>query len=168
MICNSPEHKEKFERGNMRGLLTVLGRIFVSVIFIASGVNKLLDWKSTENGVSKILSDWAQRAGDIDFLQTFFLQISPYVDILVLIALSFELIGGVMVLLGFHVKLGALLLFLFMIPTTILFHSFWYYEDPAQKIQLVMFLKNIAIMGGLLYMMAFGSGSKENKFDSKK
>jgi len=161
LFCNSPNYKEKLKEGPMRGFLTILGRIFMSVIFIASGVNKLLDWKNTENGVTKILSDWSQRAADIDALQGMFIQISPYVDILVIVAIAFELIGGLMVLLGFYTRLGALILFLFMIPTTFLFHSFWYYDDPAQKLQLVMFLKNFAIMGGLLYMMAYGSSTKE-------
>lgn len=146
----------------MRGFFTILGRIFMSIIFIASGVNKLLDWKSTENGVTKILADWSQRSAGFDIMQSLFIQISPYVDVIVIIAIALELIGGLMVLLGFYTRFGALLLFLFMIPTTILFHSFWYYDDPAQKMQLVMFLKNFAIMGGVLYIMAYGSNSKEN------
>ena len=57
----------------MSKFLTVLGRVFMSVIFISSGVHKFLDWKNTENGVTKILSDWSQRTADMDFLQTFFI-----------------------------------------------------------------------------------------------
>jgi len=45
-----------------------------------------------------------------------------------------------------------------MIPTTLLFHNFWAFEAAQQAMQRTHFLKNLAIMGGILYVMAFGAG----------
>ena len=47
---------------------------------------------------------------------------------------------------------------LFMIPTTLLFHNFWAFEGAQQTAQRIHFMKNLAIMGGILYVMAFGAG----------
>lgn len=138
--------------------LCIIGRICISVIFIASGINKCLEWNETTGGVDKALSEWVQRSIDNEDFQSVFTQLLPYVDLLVICAIVLELGGGLMVLLGFKARLGGFLLFLFMIPTTLLFHSYWFYEDNVQQMQLVMFLKNLAIMGGLLYVIAFGSG----------
>jgi uncharacterized membrane protein YphA (DoxX/SURF4 family) len=145
----------------MKGFFCILGRVFISCIFIASGMQKLLDWNETESAVSKMLSEWGQLSGNIDIMQAFFIYISPYADILVLGAIFFEVIGGIMVLFGCKARLGAGILFVFLLIATFLFHPFWAYEDSMQKLQLIMFLKNFAIMGGLLYIMAFGSGTGE-------
>lgn len=147
--------------------LCAMGRIFISIIFISSSVHKVLEWKETERGVMTTLSDWGQKTSENEALQTFFVYLASYVDLLVIGGVTLELIGGLMVLLGFKPKIGAFLLLLFMIPTTLLFHAFWFYEDETQKIQMIMFLKNIAIMGGLLYVIAFGLGKMEKK-DGKK
>ena len=49
-------------------------------------------------------------------------------------------------------------LFLFLIPTTLLFHNFWAYSGADQANQMQHFLKNLAIMGGLLAIVGFGAG----------
>ncbi len=55
-------------------------------------------------------------------------------------------------------RLGAAALFLWMIPVTLVFHNFWAAAADQQQVELAMFMKNIAMMGGLLYIMAYGSG----------
>ena len=66
--------------------------------------------------------------------------------------------GGLLVLFGFKARFGAFLLFIFTIPVTFVFHSFW--NMPADQItnQMHHFMKNISIMGGTLYLMAYGAG----------
>jgi len=49
-------------------------------------------------------------------------------------------------------------MFLWMIPVTLLFHNFWAAPADQQMVQQIMFLKNLAMMGGFLYIMAFGAG----------
>ncbi|HYT56152.1 MAG TPA: DoxX family protein, partial [Verrucomicrobiae bacterium] len=50
---------------------------------------------------------------------------------------------------------GALLLFLYLIPVTLIFHNFWAYSGIEMQTQLVNFLKNLSIMGGLLLVAAY-------------
>ena len=66
--------------------------------------------------------------------------------------------GGLALLLGFHTRAAALLLFLYLIPTTLVFHNFWAYPPEQQQLQMIMFLKNLAIMGGLGMLVSFGPG----------
>lgn len=73
-------------------------------------------------------------------------------------SVAFELLGGLSVLLGIKARAGAGALFLFLIPTTLIFHDFWAYSDPAQM-QMINFVKNLAIMGGLLMVVSLGPES---------
>jgi putative oxidoreductase len=63
------------------------------------------------------------------------------------------LLGGLSVLTGLKAKWGALVLFLFLIPTTLIFH-----REYSNQTQLIMFMKNLAIMGGLLLLVSHGAG----------
>jgi putative oxidoreductase len=69
------------------------------------------------------------------------------------------LVGGLSVLVGYKGRLGAWLLILFLIPVTLVMHNFWAVHDPADaKMQQMMFMKNIAILGGALFIAWFGTG----------
>ncbi|MEO0868550.1 MAG: DoxX family protein, partial [Cyanobacteria bacterium J06642_11] len=65
----------------------------------------------------------------------------------------FELLGGISLIIGYQAQIGAILLLVFLIPATLMFHN--PIADPTQMIQ---FMKNLAIMGGLLMVVAFGAG----------
>jgi uncharacterized membrane protein YphA (DoxX/SURF4 family) len=69
------------------------------------------------------------------------------------------LLGGLSVLLGVWGDLGALLLFVFLVMSAVLFHDFWKQSDAAaQQVEQVMFMKNIALAGASLVLIAtFGS-----------
>ncbi|MCS7271144.1 MAG: DoxX family protein, partial [Gemmataceae bacterium] len=51
------------------------------------------------------------------------------------------------------------LLIVFLIPATVIFHNFWAFEGQEQQMQMIMFLKNLAILGGLLLVVGFGAGA---------
>jgi uncharacterized membrane protein YphA (DoxX/SURF4 family) len=70
-------------------------------------------------------------------------------------AIAVELLGGASLLLGLNARIGALVLAVFLIPTTLIFHNFWTVEGDNE---LYPFLKNLAIMGGLLMIVSHGSG----------
>jgi putative oxidoreductase len=116
----------------------LLGRLLLSHIFLLSGVAKILDWPGTEKEMAE--------KGMV--LIPFFMAG----------AILVELGGGLSLLAGYRARLGALALFLFLIPTTLVFHSFWTYAEPERHIQLDQFIKNIAIMGGLLVLAGRGPG----------
>jgi putative oxidoreductase len=67
--------------------------------------------------------------------------------------------GGLSVLFGYHARIGAWLLMLFLVPVTLMMHRFWAVSDPATaQIQEIMFMKNVAMLGGALLIAYFGAG----------
>ena len=118
--------------------LTLLGRILLSLIFILSGFGKIADWSGTASSMS------AKGMVAVPFFLT--------------MAILFELGGGLSVLLGFKARWGALALICFLIPATLIFHNFWAFTGAEQRMQMINFLKNLAIMGGLLLLVLRGPG----------
>ena len=116
----------------------LLGRILLSVIFIVSGVEKITGFEGTAGYMaSKGL---------------------PMVNVLLVLTIIIELGGGVMILVGWKARWGATAIFLFLIPVTLIFHPFWNFEGQEMTQNFINFFKNLAIMGGMLYIMTFGSG----------
>lgn len=115
-----------------------IGRVLLSTIFILSGLHKIFSWGQTSE----------QMANEGMVLVPLFL----------LGAILFETLGGLSVLLGCWIRVGATMLILFLIPTTLIFHDFWTYEGQEQQMQMAHFMKNLAIMGGLVLVLAFGAG----------
>ena len=119
--------------------LIFLGRLLISAIFILSGIGKFMEPEATE----------AYMAAKGMSMVPFFLYAAAIVEIL----------GGLSILIGFKARWGGLLLFLYLIPVTLIFHSFWTETTPdAQKLQMIMFMKNLTILGALLYVMGAGAG----------
>ena len=65
---------------------------------------------------------------------------------------------GLMVLAGWNARWGAVLLALFTIPATLIFHNFWAVDAAQYQNQFNHFMKNLAVLGGLAYIIAMGSG----------
>jgi len=112
----------------------LLGRVLIGLIFVMSGINKIADPHGTQQYMA---------AMGITTATTFL-----YAG-----AVFLEMAGGLSLVLGAWAKWGATALFVFMIPTTLIFHTS--FGDQNQTIH---FLKNLAMMGGLLYVAAYGSG----------
>ncbi|HWN29985.1 MAG TPA: DoxX family protein [Burkholderiales bacterium] len=115
----------------------LIGRILLALIFIISGFGKITNFHST--------ADYMAGQG------------LPIPQVLLIAAILIELGGGLMIVLGWQARWAALAIFLFIIPTTLIFHAFWI-ADAAQMQNQINFMKNLAIMGGMLYIMAYGSG----------
>jgi len=73
-------------------------------------------------------------------------------------AILCEVLGGLSVLVGYRARIGAAALIVFLIPASLIFHDFWTLEGMEQQVQMVMFMKNLSIMGGLLLVMSLGTG----------
>ena len=82
----------------------------------------------------------------------------PLIPVLLPAAALVEILGGLSLLLGLRARIGALVLFVFLIPTTLVFHNFWAHSGMEQMNQMQHFLKNVTIMGGLLMIVGLGSG----------
>ena len=67
--------------------------------------------------------------------------------------------GGLSILLGYRAKIGAWLIVLFLVPVTLSLHKFWGISDPMMaQMQMAMFMKNVALIGGALLISQFGAG----------
>ena len=82
----------------------------------------------------------------------------PLASIVVPASGLLALLGGLSILLGYRARLGAWLIVIFLIGVTPM-HKFWGIPDPMmQQMQMVMFMKNLAMLGGALLITQFGSG----------
>lgn len=124
---------------NTTASITLLGRILLSAIFVLSGVMKFLRWDDT----AAYMTSHGLTA----------------VSVLLPAAALLEIGGGLAVLFGLFTRPAAVALFLFLIPTTLLFHNFWAQSGMEQQNQMQHFLKNLAVMGGLLAFAAYGAGA---------
>jgi putative oxidoreductase len=69
------------------------------------------------------------------------------------------LVGGVSILLGYRTRIGAALIVLFLVPVTFMMHKFWAVPDPMMaQMQMIMFMKNIALTGASLLLVYYGGG----------
>ncbi|HYS19463.1 MAG TPA: DoxX family protein [Gemmatimonadales bacterium] len=83
----------------------------------------------------------------------------PLAGVLVPASGLLALAGGLSVLLGYHARLGAWLLVLFLVPVTAVMHNFWVVKDPMMaQMQQAMFFKNLSLLGGSLLIAYFGAG----------
>jgi len=116
----------------------LFGRILLGLIFLLSGVMKMFNWPTTANSMAE--------------------HGMPAVPFFLAGAIFCEVVGGLSVILGFKARYGALLLALFLIPTTLVFHHFWTFSGGEMQNQMQHFLKNLSILGGLLTLSAAGAG----------
>ncbi|MFZ0771554.1 MAG: DoxX family protein [Candidatus Sulfotelmatobacter sp.] len=83
----------------------------------------------------------------------------PLASVAVPISGALALFGGVSILLGYRAKLGAWLIVLFLAGVTPMMHNFWAVTDPMMhQMQLIMFMKNVSMLGGALLISQLGSG----------
>ncbi len=146
---------------------TVLARFLISLVFLAGAINKIFHWHETERSVMNTLCEWQFNVGFSDNMQTCLTYIIPYAAVLLGVATLFELLGGLSVLLGIKEKCGATMLLLVLIPTTILMHQFWFVDAGAREVQMTHFLKNMAILGGLLMILLQGTEKPKNPFPTR-
>jgi putative oxidoreductase len=116
----------------------LLGRILITAIFLRSAFSKI-------TGFSAVAAGMANKG-------------LPFAEVLLAGAIVFEIVGSLMVLLGWQARWGALLLILFTIPVTLLYHDFWNMEGAQYRSQLSHFMKNLSILGALVFVTGVGPG----------
>ena len=123
----------------MANLFDLIGRIFISLIFLLSGYNKIFNYGNTVA--------WMEGFGIPGFL------LWP--------AIILEIILPVLIIIGYRTKISAILLSIFCIATALIFHF-----DFANQMQTIAFLKNLGLAGGFLIIAAHGP--KDWAVDKKK
>ncbi len=114
--------------------LPLVARTFLAIIFLYAGTNKIMNFAGTQEQI-------ANAGLPLAFLVTVF-------------TILFQILGGLALIIGFQARIGALLLVLFLVPATLVFHN--PIADPSQMTQ---FMKNLAILGGLFMVLTYGSGA---------
>jgi putative oxidoreductase len=113
-------------------------RILLAQLFIISGVGKIAAF----GGIAAYMAGIGM----------------PMAKVLLVLTIALELGGGILLVLGWQARWIAAAFFGFTFLTAVIFHPFWS-ADPANFTnQLNNFMKNISIMGGMLYVMAYGAG----------
>jgi putative oxidoreductase len=148
----------------VRILSNGLARFLISAVFISSGVNKILHFRETETYFLNTMAEWQSNIGFSDWIQSSLAFMIAWAPVMIMIAIALLLAGGFSILLGFKEKLGASLLIIFLVPTTILFHQFWFVDGSLRELQIQHFLKNCAILGGLIMMLLNQSYYEESEY----
>jgi len=128
-----------------RDVGALIGRILLALIFVLSGLQKLMG----PAGTMKMMAAHGLPLVPLAFVATILVEFGC----------------GSLLVLGYKARWAAMLIFLWFIPVTLVFHVAAYHQAVAQQkpmdalIQQIMFMKNISIMGGLLMVASFGPGA---------
>ena len=115
----------------LQSLAAPLGRILLSLIFVQSGLNKIVNYAGTQG----------------------YMESAGVPGALLPLVIAVELAGGLAVIFGWHARLAAFLLAGFSLLSGLLFHG-----NFADQMQMILFMKNVALAGGFLMIVSHGAG----------
>ncbi len=119
-------------------LLLTIGRVFIALIFVSSGLEKLMGLGATAAEIATKL---------------------PYPNALAVLTASLETIGGLLIIIGWQTRIAALALALFTVAAGYFFHDFWHLPPGVEHTDMMIhFMKNVSIFGGFLMLTAVGAG----------
>ena len=118
---------------------SLAARLLLSALFLPAGLSKLFGFTGTVGYVASVGL--------------------PLPLLGAVLAVALEVLGGLALIVGFQTRWAALLMALFTVAAGVLFHNFWAAPAEAFQVQQIMFMKNLAIAGGLLALTAFGPGA---------
>ncbi|HKX37960.1 MAG TPA: DoxX family protein [Burkholderiales bacterium] len=119
--------------------MLLVGRILLALIFLVAGVRKLMAVAGSAGYFAKL-----------GF---------PMPEVMVWVAIVIEIGGAVLLIAGWNTRRAAWLLILFVAVATAMAHRFWQFDAAQYANQLNHFLKNVAMIGGLLYVAVLGAGA---------
>ena len=122
----------------MTNILDLIGRIFISLVFLLSGFNKIGNYEGTVG--------WMESLG------------MP--GIFLIPAIMLEVVAPILIMVGYKVRISAALLSIFCITTAVIFHN-----DFSNQMQFISFMKNIGLAGGFLFLVV--NGAKDFSLDKK-
>lgn len=124
----------------LQGTMTLLGRISLCAIFLSSAIG--LNLPNFEDAIAAMARQGV-----------------PVPRVSLVLAIGILLAGSLMVIVGWKSKVGAGLLLLYLLVETYYFHSFWTLQESiSKKLEMVQFMKNLSLMGAMLFIIANGAG----------
>lgn len=122
----------------LKDFFILIGRICLGGVFLWAAYEKIRHWhRAMEFAKSKHV---------------------PNANIVLPIAVALKIVGGLLVVFGWHAHIGALLLLIVAIPSLLKMHPFWRTQGPDMELQKHIFMKEVAVIGGLLILLAIGAG----------
>lgn len=118
--------------------LTLIARVLLALMFVLAGFSKLGSIVGTAGYIAS--------------------QGLPAPELLAVGVGVFEVVAGVMLIIGWQARWAALALAGFTLVASAIFHAFWAVPAAQQMVQQLMFMKNLSVVGGLLFVAAFGAG----------
>ncbi|USR90015.1 DoxX family protein [Phormidium yuhuli AB48] len=112
--------------------IPVVARFFLAAIFLRAGVSKIFGF----DGVAAMM-------GNIGL---------PFPEVLLVGTIAFQILGSLSLILGYKTRIGVILLIIFIVPTSIIFHN------PTDPTETTNFFKNLGLLGGLMMTLYSGAG----------
>lgn len=123
----------------MKDVAELLARIVIAFVFIYEGLDAIVFFNKTKGTMISYGLTW-------------------YTGALLKLLIIILLLGGVLVLIGYHARLGAGLLLAYWLPYTIIVYAFWNAGPELKRVQSLFFMRNLSICAALLLLIANGAG----------
>jgi putative oxidoreductase len=124
---------------SLQSPLTLTGRLLLAALFLPAGIGKLTGFAGTVGYISSVGLPAPQLAAAL--------------------ALTVEIVGSLALIFGVGTRFAALVLAVFTLVASFFFHNYWAAPAAQHMVQQLMFFKNIAVVGGLLTLAAWGAGA---------
>jgi putative oxidoreductase len=122
----------------------LLGRFAMAILFLPHGIDKLFNYnKFAASMIAKSLP---------------FGIALPFPELMIILAVAIEVAGPILLIFGMQTRWVSLVMIAFLIMATLTTHRYWEFEDPARAMQSGQFYKNLALIGGLLFLYVSGAG----------
>jgi uncharacterized membrane protein YphA (DoxX/SURF4 family) len=144
-----------------RGLGLYLGRSVLAIFFLWTSLYKLFWWFDVESHITGDICNWHLFASKITWLENATESLLPLVPLLHSMAIVLSFAGALMLILSWHVKIGASLLVIYTFCDTVFTHYFWMLDGAGRLMELTMFMQNISILGGLILVLAEGKRAQD-------
>ena len=123
---------------SLQNPLAFVGRLLLAALFLPAGIDKLTGF-----------------AGAVGYIASVGM---PLPTVAAALALAVEILGGLALVFGFGTRIAALVLAFFTLVASFYFHAYWAVPADQQMVMQLLFFKNVAVVGGLLVLAAFGAG----------
>ena len=123
---------------SLQNPLAFVGRLLLAALFLPAGIDKLTGFAGTVGYISSVGM--------------------PLPTVAAALALAVEILGGLALVFGFGTRIAALVLAFFTLVASFYFHAYWAVPADQQMVMELLFFKNVAVVGGLLVLAAFGAG----------
>ncbi|MCR9293043.1 MAG: DoxX family protein [bacterium] len=124
----------------LSGPISLASRVLIALIYLLSAVgNKIPNFSSVAEYMAS--------------------ENVPFPQLMLVGGIVFLITGSLSIITGFRARWGAVLLLLFLILATYFFHDFWNFEGQEAQQQMIQFMKNLSLMGSMLFILANGPGA---------